>query len=81
MPRIIASARKHGVRDVDIVHAIEFPLRHYPLDEDEVLVIGPDNRGALLEVVIAEPEGDARVIHAMPLRAAFVRYLEGRERP
>lgn len=63
------------------MHAIEFPLRFYPLDEDEVLVIGPDTRGALLEVVIAEPEGEARVIHAMPVRATFVRYLEGREQP
>jgi len=41
-----------------------------------LLVIGADNAGRLLELVIADPETDeARVIHAMPLRPKFFHYL------
>lgn len=75
------SANKHGVADEDILHALEFPIRHYALDDHEVLVIGPDRHGGLLEVVLVDPEGDARVIHAMPLRRRFVRFLEGKDKP
>ncbi|MFN4002650.1 hypothetical protein [Microcella sp.] len=67
--------------DEDILHALEFPIRHYALDDHEVLVIGPDRHGGLLEVVLVDPEGDARVIHAMPLRRRFVRFLEGKDKP
>ena len=80
-PRILASARKHGVGENDIKHALEFPMRHYDLDDDRVLVLGPDTKARLLEVVVAEPDGDARVIHAMPIRPRFIRHLEGRDQP
>jgi len=80
-PRILSSANKHGVANDDIRHALEFPMRHYALDDREVLVIGPNRSGVLLEVVLAEPDGDARVIHAMPLRRRFIRFLEGKDMP
>ena len=80
-PRILPSAHKHGVAHDDIRHALEFPMRHYALDDREVLVIGPDRRGGLLEVVLADPDGDARIIHAMPLRRRFIRFLEGKDKP
>jgi hypothetical protein len=39
-------------------------------------VIGADSAARLLEVVVADPEeDDERVIHAMPLRTKFHRYL------
>ena len=51
-------------------------MRMVAQDDTRVLVIGADNAGRLLEMVIADPESDdARVIHAMALRPKFFRYL------
>ncbi len=73
---IADSARKHGVRDEDIQHAIRHPVRVVPGDGRD-LVIGADRSGRLLEVVILDddPDQEPIVIHAMPLRPTFHRYL------
>jgi len=73
---IADSARKHGILDQDMQHAISHPLRVVPGDGRD-LVIGADRSGRLLEVVILDddPEQEPIVIHAMTLRAKFHRYL------
>lgn len=73
---IADSARKHGVRDEDIDHAVRNPLRVVS-SEGRDLVIGADGSGRLLEVVILDddPDEEPVVIHAMPLRPKFHRYL------
>ena len=73
---IADSARKHGVRDEDIEHAVRRPLRVVP-GEGRDLVIGADRSGLLLEVVILDddPDEEPVVIHAMPLRPKFHYYL------
>ncbi len=70
------SARKHGVGDEDIEHAVRNPLRVIP-GEGRDLIIGADRAGRLLEVVVLdeEPDEEPIVIHAMPLRPKFQRYL------
>jgi hypothetical protein len=57
------SARRHGIADDDIVHAIEHSLIVDDLgeDPDRWLVIGPDR---------------AVIIHAMPLRPVYRKLLE-----
>jgi hypothetical protein len=40
-PLIIASARKHGVADDDILHAFNHPIGYEDLDEGFVMIIGP----------------------------------------
>lgn len=74
--KIADSARKHGVRDEDIEHAVRRPLRVVP-GEGRDLVIGADRSGGLLEVVILDddPDEEPVVIHAMPLRPKFHHYL------
>ena len=72
---IADSARKHGIADEDIIHAIRVPFRHVSQDHDRVLIIGADREGRLLEVVVIDPEGEPAVIHAMQLRSKFYRYL------
>lgn len=74
---IADSARKHGVLDEDMQHAIRHPIRIVPGDGRD-LVIRADRSGGLLEVVILDddPEQGPIVIHAMPLRAKFDRYLD-----
>jgi hypothetical protein len=48
------SARKHGVADDDIVHAIDnaLAIEDAGEDPDRWLLIGPDTAGNLLEVVV-----------------------------
>jgi hypothetical protein len=73
------SARKHGVADEDIIHAVDHELAIEDAGEepDRWLLIGPDRAGNLLEVVVlATVEGDQLVIHAMPMRPKYRRLLE-----
>jgi hypothetical protein len=73
------SARKHGVRDEDIVHAVRYPMR--VVDQgDRYLAIGADRSGRLLEVIVLKDRDDDEdselvVIHAMPLRRKYYHYL------
>jgi len=73
------SARKHGVDDPDIHHAIDHALVIEGAGEepDRWLVIGPDRAGNLLEVVVlVTTENTQLAIHAMALRAKFRTLLE-----
>jgi hypothetical protein len=51
---IHSSARRHGVNDLDIRHAVEHSLAFEDIgeDPDRWLVIGPDRAGNLLELVV-----------------------------
>lgn len=73
---IADTARKHGVRDEDMQHAIRHPIHVIP-GEGRDLVIGADRSGRLLEVVILDddPNEEPIVIHAMTLRPKFQRFL------
>jgi hypothetical protein len=73
------SARRHGITDDDILHALEHSLLVEDLgeDPDRWLVIGPDRAANLLEIVVlVTAEGDELIIHAMPLRAIYRKLLE-----
>lgn len=74
------SARKHGVEDDDMLHAWRNMIRYEVLEyegDEQMLVIGPDRTGALLELIIPTDEPQ-RIIHADELRPKFYRYLQGR---
>ncbi len=73
------SARRHGIADDDILHAIEHSLVVDDLgeDPDRWLVIGPDRATNLLEVIVLiTVEGEEMIIHAMPLRATYRKLLD-----
>ena len=73
------SARRHGVADQDILHAIEHALAIEDAgeDPDRWLIIGPDTAGNLLEVVVMiTAESNQIAIHAMPMRDKYARLLE-----
>ena len=72
--QITDSARKHGIDDDDISHAVRFELRTIA-EDDRLLIIGPDRTGRLLEIVILDRDDEPLVTHAMPLRAKFYDYL------
>jgi len=73
------SARKHGVADPDIHHAIDHALAIEDAgdDPDRWLVIGPDRAGNLLEIVVLiTVENTQLAIHAMAMRTTYRRLLE-----
>ena len=71
-PVILASARKHGVHDDDILHAYQHPIRVLQLD-DLTMLIGPDLSARLLEIGVAIGDGIDFIVHAMPARPKFIR--------
>ena len=67
------TARRHGVPDDDMVHAVRHHWKAYETnDPDVTMFIGPSTTGEPLEVgVVIDDEGMA-IIHAMPARAKFL---------
>lgn len=74
--RIAQSARRHGVSDEAIRHAVANAIRLFDTD-DGLFVIGADASGRMLELIARPAEaGDLVVFHAMPLRPVnAMRYL------
>lgn len=71
------AARKHGVADVDMLHAIRMQFRAIRQSSDRELIIGADPTGRLLEIVIldATEHEPPCVIHAMELRKTYYMFL------
>lgn len=59
------SARKHGVADADIRHALRNWTHVADQDDDVVLFLGPDRAARLVEVGVRSDEDSVRIIHAM----------------
>jgi len=75
---IYRSARKHGVADDDLTHAVEHALAIGEHDDAKVLYLGPDRAGNLLEVVsVRRDDGTEIVIHAMRMRDKYEPFLRG----
>lgn len=69
------SARKHGISEAAIRHALNNAISVFDLEPDtdppKGLAIGPDADGNLLEIIWLELDEVTLVIHAMPLRPQF----------
>jgi len=77
---IHGTARKHGVADADIRHAVDHCLYQGEPDEDEppwrVLYLGPDRAANLLEIVVLErDDGSELAIHAMKMQRKYEQRL------
>ena len=70
-PVILASARKHGIRDDDMLHAYRNPIRVFVM-EDLTMLIGPDRAANPLEIGLATAEGIDFIVHAMAAREKFL---------
>lgn len=78
------SARRHGLGDDDIRHAIQHPLVVVDLepeaDPPKLLLLGPDVAGDVLEVTILLLADDrALAVHAMPVRKGYLALLQRME--
>jgi hypothetical protein len=72
------SARRHGVADEEIRHAVTHAMVIEDQDDDTRLYLGAGTAGALLEVLtIRREDGTELVIHAMPMRSKYRPLLPG----
>lgn len=75
---IYESARRHGIDDEDILHAVEHALAVGEQADAKVLYLGPDRAANMLEVVaVMRDDGSEIVIHAMGMRAKYEPFLRG----
>jgi len=69
------TARKHGIAEADLRHAVEHAIYAGDLEGDaplRVFYLGPDRAGNLLEVVVIErDDGSELAIHAMKMRRRY----------
>ena len=74
------SARKHGVSDDAIRHAVNNAIGSItrPDQPDFTMLIGPDTRSAFIEVGIVETDDQDDVIHAMPARDRYLKMIDPR---
>lgn len=72
---IMHSARRHGLADADILHALRNPRQMDFGDDGRIFAIGSQRDGAFLELVIVDDgvNGTLRIIHAMPARMSRLR--------
>ena len=72
-PLIAPSARKPGISDHSMLHAIANPILAEDLDDGFTMLVGPDRAANLLEVgVVDSPDGPI-IIHAMAARPKYLR--------
>ena len=75
------SARRHGVADKDIEHALAHSVTWVELGDEPLhyLLAGPDRAGNVLELVVLDLGEDELVIRAMGLRRSTAQELFGDE--
>jgi hypothetical protein len=72
------SARKHGIADEDIEHAMTHATTIENQDDDTRLYLGASRSAELLEVVtVLRDDASELVIHAMRMRDKYERLLPG----
>ena len=72
------SARKHGIADEDIEHAIDNAVAIDDQEDDVRLYLGPARNADLLELgTIIRTDGTELAIHAMRMRPKYRRLLQG----
>lgn len=67
-PLIIASARKHGIADDDMLHAFNHPISYEDLDDGLVMIIGPTRSAHLIELGFVDTDDGPVVVHAKTAR-------------
>jgi hypothetical protein len=72
MLRFHPSAARHGIARDRVVYVLAHAQAWLDRDDETILVLGPDQRGIPLEiVVIGLADGELLVIHAMRMRGSY----------
>ncbi|MCL2788702.1 MAG: hypothetical protein FWD59_09490 [Micrococcales bacterium] len=70
---ILASARRHGVDEDDMTHAVRNSIRIDCQDDGTLMHVGPARPGTpILEVGVIMWHGRSAIIHAMKARKKFL---------
>ncbi len=71
------SARKRGHTEADMRHAVRQALAVFTVPgQDITMDLGPAHSGTVLEVGVADADGDnPRIIHCMNIRKSFMTML------
>ncbi len=73
MLRFHPSAARHGIARDRVAYVVAHAQAWLEQDDDRVLVVGPDQRGIPLEIVVIElAGGELVVIHAMHMRGSYM---------
>lgn len=72
-PLIATSARKHGIRDDDMIQAFDHPIVVDDLDDDFTMFVGADTAGNILGVGVIDGADGPIIVHAMPARPKYLR--------
>lgn len=74
---ILASARRHGISEDDIRHAVENAVAGgQGADESSfMMLVGPDQSGNILEIGIVVTDDIEYAIHAMRARTQYLKWL------
>ncbi len=59
--------------DTDIIHCFDNPILVEDLDDDLVMLVGPDRTGRLLEVGVVVGNDGPVIVHAMEARTKYLR--------
>jgi hypothetical protein len=74
--RIGEPARKRGIADADIEHAVRHAIRELPIESELTILAGPARDGTLLEIgILGIDSDDPVVLHAMILRRGWYGHL------
>lgn len=74
-PDVLASARKHGIADLDAQHAYRNAVDAWVKDDLQMFV-GPAMDGTLLEIGVVQASdqpGHLLIMHAMKARPSYIR--------
>lgn len=69
--RVVGSARRHGVADADMRHALSHYLRVYDDQGEVAMFVGPARNGTVLEIGVVLDDDDPRIVHAMRARPKY----------
>ena len=72
VPDIAPSARRHGITDDDMRHALRNPIRVDYRDEGLTMFVGPRPDGILLEIGVADSDQGPIIIHADRARPKYL---------
>ena len=72
-PIIAGSARKHGLKEQDILHAYRNPFRIWDLGDGFTMTVGATAAAGILEVGYIQGETAVVIVHAMRAREKFLR--------
>ncbi len=72
-PIIAQSAFKHGVSELEILHAYRNPIRVWSLGDGFTVAVGANAAAIILEVGYIQSDVAAVIVHAMPARERYLR--------